>query len=165
MNTQHGFPVDDALLEAMGVALEHAKIAGGLGEIPVGAVLLDGQGNVVAVGHNVCRGDSPDITGHAEMRVIRDASARSKRGTLEEHTLVVTLEPCAMCAGAIVAARIPRVVFGAWDAKAGAAGSVFDVLRDRRLPHRCEVIGGVHESDSQALLRAFFDERRSSDLS
>jgi tRNA(adenine34) deaminase len=160
MSPESGFPLDASISAAMGAALSQAEAAGAVGEIPVGAVLLNEQGELVASAHNACRGDVVDVTAHAEMVVLRHASAMSRRGTLEGHTLVVTLEPCAMCAGAISAARIARVVFGAWDENAGAAASVFELLRDRRLPHRGEDLGGVEEAASQQLLRAFFDERR-----
>jgi len=160
MATQSGPSLDARIADTMQLALVEAARAGEVGEVPVGAVLLDDHGAIVAKAHNACRGNVTDVTAHAEMIVIREASALSKRGTLEGHTLVVTLEPCVMCAGAILAARIKQVVFGAWDEKAGAAGSVFDVLRERRLPHRCEVTGGVLEQASQELLRNFFNERR-----
>lgn len=157
----------------MGLALEQARRAAAEGEIPVGAVVLDASGEVLSTGRNACRGSAAasdvggdaeaahaDPTAHAEIVAIRRAAEASQRGTLEGCTLVVTLEPCAMCAGAILAARIPVVVFGAWDEKAGAAGSVHDLLRDRRLPHRCEVIAGVEEESSKKLLREFFEQRR-----
>lgn len=161
MTVASGLPVDAAYLEAMDEALAQASEAAVLGEIPVGAVILNSEGSIVARAHNECRIGSNDPTAHAEIVAIREVARGTDRGTLEGYTLVVTLEPCAMCAGAILAARIPTVVFGAWDEKAGAAGSVHDLLRDRRLPHRCEVIGGVREDASQELLRSFFSERRS----
>lgn len=146
----------------MALALDEAGRAAHEGEVPVGAVLVDASGAILARGHNACRPESghADPTAHAEMVVLREAAAHTERGTLEGCTLVVTLEPCTMCAGAILAARIPTVVFGAWDEKAGAAGSVFDVLRDRRMPHRCEVIAGVEESACQSVLQEFFAQRR-----
>lgn len=161
MSPDSTLPFSPEHLALMGEALELAEVAGARGEIPVGALIIDPNGEVVARAHNRCRGDHPDVTGHAEMLAIRDASEHTPRGTLEGHTLVVTLEPCVMCAGAIMTARIQTVVFGAWDDKAGAAGSVFDLLRDRRLPHQCEVVPGVLEPESQELLREFFEHRRS----
>ena len=116
-------------------------------------------GRIVAEGRNT-REATHDPTGHAEIEALRRAAASARSWNLEGHTLVVTLEPCIMCAGAILQARIARVVFGAWDDKAGAAGSMYDVLRDRRLPYRAEVVGGVEADASTALLRDFFAQRR-----
>ncbi|MBP3977480.1 nucleoside deaminase [Microbacterium sp. BLY] len=144
-----------AMQRALVLAAEAAEAA----EIPVGAVVLDADGRVVAEGRNT-REATHDPTGHAEIEAIRAAAAVRGSWNLDGCTLVVTLEPCVMCAGAILQARIGRVVFGAWDDKAGAAGSMYDVLRDRRLPYRAEVIGGVGEDDAVALLRAFFEDRR-----
>jgi tRNA(adenine34) deaminase len=147
----------DAL--AMARALELAREAATASEIPVGAVVLDPDGRVIAEGRNT-REETHDPTGHAEVEALRRAAASVGSWNLEGHTLVVTLEPCLMCAGAILQARIARVVFGAWDEKAGAAGSMYDVLRDRRLPYRAEVVGGVEEDAATALLRDFFAARR-----
>lgn len=144
---------------AMQRALELAAEAATAAEIPVGAVVLDADGRVVAEGRNT-REATHDPTGHAEIEAIRAAASARGSWNLDGCTLVVTLEPCVMCAGAILQARIGRVVFGAWDDKAGAAGSMYDVLRDRRLPYRAEVIGGVDDHASIALLRAFFEDRR-----
>ncbi|KNY07822.1 MULTISPECIES: tRNA adenosine(34) deaminase TadA [unclassified Microbacterium] len=144
---------------AMRRALELAAEAAGADEIPVGAVVLDAQGSIVAEGRNT-REETHDPTGHAEVEALRRAAASLGSWNLDGHTLVVTLEPCVMCAGAILQARIRRVVFGAWDDKAGAAGSMYDVLRDRRLPYRAEVVGGVEAEAATALLRAFFEQRR-----
>ncbi|MCT1396757.1 nucleoside deaminase [Microbacterium sp. p3-SID338] len=144
---------------AMQRALELAAEAADAAEIPVGAVVLDADGRVLAEGRNT-REATHDPTGHAEIEAIRGAASVRGSWNLDGCTLVVTLEPCVMCAGAILQARIDRVVFGAWDDKAGAAGSMYDVLRDRRLPYRAEVIGGVDEHASIALLRAFFEDRR-----
>ncbi|WP_337002961.1 MULTISPECIES: tRNA adenosine(34) deaminase TadA [unclassified Microbacterium] len=144
---------------AMQRALVLAAEASAASEIPVGAVILDADGQPVAEGRNT-REATHDPTGHAEIEALRRAAASLGSWNLEGHTLVVTLEPCVMCAGAILQARIGRVVFGAWDEKAGAAGSMYDVLRDRRLPYRAEVIGGVQEEASIALLRDFFQQRR-----
>ena len=143
----------------MGRALELAAAAAAAGEIPVGAVVTDAEGTPLGEGRNL-REATADPTAHAEIVALRAAAASLGSWNLEGCTLVVTLEPCLMCAGAILQARVGRVVFGAWDEKAGAAGSVYDVLRDRRLPVRAEVVAGVREAEAQALLRTFFDARR-----
>jgi tRNA(adenine34) deaminase len=143
----------------MRAALAEAELALGSGDVPVGAVLLDADGSVLAHAHNE-REALHDPTAHAEVLAIRRGAEIRGDWRLEDTTLVVTLEPCVLCAGAILAARIPRVVFGAWDEKAGAAGSVHDLLRDRRLPHRVEVTTGVLADEATALLAAFFGERR-----
>ncbi|PZO61110.1 nucleoside deaminase [Curtobacterium sp. TC1] len=140
-------------------ALDEARACLATGDVPVGAVVLDRDGVVVAVGRNE-REALQDPTAHAEVLALRAAAAVTGDWHLDGHTLVVTLEPCPMCAGAILAARVPRVVFGAWDPKAGATGSVYDIARDRRLPHRSEVVGGVLERECAALLDAFFSQRR-----
>lgn len=158
-----GFPAlafEPAHEAAMRLALGEAAGAAARGEIPVGAVLLGPDGAVVAAASNE-REASGDPTDHAEVLAIRRAAGALGDRILAGCTLVVTLEPCVMCAGAIQAARIPTVVFGAWDEKAGAAGSLYDVLRDRRLPHRAEVVAGLLEAESVALLEAFFAPRRS----
>lgn len=144
---------------AMTRALELATEAAMASEIPVGAVVLDPEGRIIAEGRNT-REETHDPTGHAEVEALRSAAAAVGSWNLEQHTLVVTLEPCIMCAGAVLQARISRVVFGAWDDKAGAAGSMYDVLRDRRLPYRAEVVGGVEAEAATALLRSFFEQRR-----
>ena len=140
-------------------ALALAARAGKDGDVPVGAVVVDAAGRPLGEGRNL-REATGDPTAHAEIVALREAAASLGSWNLEGHTMVVTLEPCVMCAGAILQARIGRVVFGAWDDKAGAAGSIYDLLRDRRLPYRAEVVGGVREHDSAALLRDFFDARR-----
>lgn len=145
--------------EWMGRALAEAALAVVTGDVPVAALVLDETGDSIGVGRNE-RELTGDPTAHAEIVAIRAAAAAKGTWHLENTTLVVTLEPCAMCAGAILQARIPRVVFGAWDEKAGAAGSVNDLLRDRRLPHRVEVIAGVREAEAAALLKTFFEQRR-----
>ncbi len=146
--------------ELMAAALERATVAAAEGEIPVGALLVDASGRVIACGRN-SRVVDHDPTAHAEINAIREAAALRADRVLDDCTLVVTLEPCAMCAGAILAARLPRVVFGAWDEKAGAAGSVYDLLRDGRLPHASpEVVGGVLAKECAAVLREFFESRR-----
>ncbi|WP_346539604.1 nucleoside deaminase [Micromonospora sp. DPT] len=124
-------------------------------DIPVGAVLYGPDGTELSIGRNE-RELTGDPTAHAEVLALRRAAERLGRWRLDGCTLVVTLEPCTMCAGALVLARVSTVVFGAWEPKTGAAGSLWDVLRDRRLNHRPEVYGGVLESESAALLRAFF---------
>lgn len=143
----------------MRAAFELAAEAGRAGDIPVGALVLDEFGAIVGEGFNTREADA-DPAGHAEVNALR-AAARVRGGwNLSGCTLVVTLEPCTMCAGAIVNSRISRVVFGAWDEKAGAAGSVRDVLRDARLNHTVEVIGGVLEDEAAVLLREWFAQRR-----
>lgn len=144
---------------AMTRALELAAEAAAADEIPVGAVVLDAEGRVLAEGRND-REATHDPTGHAEVNALRGAAASIGSWNLDGCTLVVTLEPCVMCAGAILQSRISRVVFGAWDDKAGAAGSMYDVLRDRRLPYRAEVVGGVEADAATGLLRSFFEQRR-----
>lgn len=143
----------------MDLALDQARLALESADVPIGAVVLGPDGGVLGLGRNE-REASGDPTAHAEVLAIREAAAALGEWRLADCTLVVTLEPCAMCAGAIVLARIPRVVFGAWDEKAGAAGSVFDVLRERRLNHWVEVFAGVREADCAALLREFFAGHR-----
>lgn len=152
-------PAARPFVPAMERALDEARACLATGDVPVGAVVLDRDGVVVAVGRNE-REALQDPTAHAEVLALRAAAAVSGDWHLDGHTLVVTLEPCPMCAGAILAARVPRVVFGAWDPKAGATGSVYDIARDRRLPHRSEVVGGVLERECAALLDAFFSQRR-----
>jgi tRNA(adenine34) deaminase len=140
-------------------ALDEARRCLTTDDVPVGAVVLDRDGVVVATGRNE-REARQDPTAHAEVLALRAAAAVTGDWHLAEHTLVVTLEPCPMCAGAVMAARVPRVVFGAWDPKAGASGSVYDISRDRRLPHRSEVVGGVLEGACAELLDDFFSRRR-----
>nr|WP_309616312.1 tRNA adenosine(34) deaminase TadA [Salinibacterium sp.] len=140
-------------------ALAEARLALDTGDVPVAAIIVDASGATLAVGRNE-RELTHDPTAHAEIVAIRAAAQQAGTWHLENTTLVVTLEPCTMCAGAILQSRIPRVVFGAWDEKAGAVGSVHDVLRDRRLPHRVEVIAGVREAECAALLTEFFGRRR-----
>jgi len=140
---------------AMRAALAEAELAHSSGDVPVGAVLLDADGSVLALAHNE-REKLHDPTAHAEVLAIRRGAEARGDWRLTDTTLVVTLEPCVLCAGAILSARIPRLVFGAWDEKAGAAGSVHDLLRDRRLNHRVEALGGVLEAESSELLTGFF---------
>lgn len=142
----------------MELALVEARACAHSEDVPVGAVILDAAGEVIATGRNTKERDE-DPLGHAEVMAIRAAAEKLGNWRLNECTLVVTLEPCVMCAGAILAARIPTVVYGAWDEKAGAAGSVFDLLRDRRLNHQVEVISGVLAEECGQLLTEFFREK------
>ncbi len=139
----------------MRAALAEAIRATDAADIPVGAVVVSGSGEVIGSGHNVRERDA-DPTGHAEVLALRTAATSLGQWRLTGCTLVVTLEPCTMCAGAAVLARVDRLVFAAYDEKAGAVGSLWDVVRDRRLNHRPEVIGGVLAEESAALLRSFF---------
>jgi tRNA(adenine34) deaminase len=149
-------PLDaDARDAAMRAAIAEAELAIRTADVPVGAVLLDADGSVLAMARNE-RERLHDPTAHAEVLAIRRGAEARGDWRLTDTTLVVTLEPCVLCAGAILSARIPRLVFGAWDEKAGAAGSVHDLLRDRRLNHRVEVLGGVLERECGALLTGFF---------
>ena len=153
-----GPPVGPADHEGIGLALVEAARAAALGEVPVGAVILR-DGAVLAAAHNATV-SRRDPTAHAELLVIQQALATAGQDRLPDATLYVTLEPCAQCAGAIVLAKIDRVVFGAWDPKAGMAGSLHDLLRHPRLNHRVVVIGGVREAECGDLLRGFFLDRR-----
>ena len=152
-------PTDPHLSAAMEQALVLAAEAAEAGDIPVGAVVLDATGAVIGMGRNL-REVTGDPTAHAEVVALRAAAAASGSWNLAGCTLVVTLEPCVMCAGAILQSHVTRVVFGAWDETAGAAGSLYDVLRDRRLPVRAEVVAGVRAEEASAVLRSFFDARR-----
>ncbi len=144
----------EALME---LALGQAKLSGR--DVPVGAVILGPEGNVLASASNE-RELSGDPTAHAELLAIQRLGKEKGSWRLEDLTLVVTLEPCVMCAGAIIAARIPRVVFGAFDERVGAAGSRYDLLRDARLGTPVEVIAGVREKECAELLKGFFDRLR-----
>ena len=143
----------------MRLALEEAASAEHSADVPVGALVVDASGTVIGRGRNE-RELRYDPTAHAEVVAMREAAAALGSWRLDGCALVVTLEPCVMCAGAILASRIGRVVFGAWDEKAGAAGSVVDLLRERRLPHRVEVVSGVLAAEAEAQLRAFFSACR-----
>jgi len=140
-------------------ALELAIVAPRTGDVPVGAVIVDADGRELAAGCNA-REALGDPTAHAEVLALRAAAAARREWRLEGCTLAVTVEPCTMCAGAIGLARVSRVVFGAWEPKTGAVGSLWDVLRDRRLNHRPEVVGGVRAGECSQLLRDFFATRR-----
>ena len=144
---------------AMGVALAEAEKAGEAGDIPIGAIVMDAQGDILAVARNE-REKSGDPTAHAEILALRSAAAILGDWRLEGCTLVVTLEPCPMCAGAVVMSRISRLVFGAWNEKYGAAGSAWDLVRDRRLNHRPEVVGGVLEAECGRLVHDYLSLRR-----
>jgi tRNA(adenine34) deaminase len=139
----------------MGRALAEAVGALATGDVPVGALVLDPAGEVVGRGRNA-REASGDPTAHAEVLALRAASAHLGRWRLDGCTLVVTLEPCTMCAGALVLARVGTLVFGAWEPKTGAVGSLWDVVRDRRLTHRPEVYSGVLADECAAMMRGFF---------
>lgn len=154
----HDVPLRDGELDAMREALSEARAAGQAGEVPVGAVLVL-AGAVRLKARNGMRA-SGDPTAHAETIVLREGALLLGVATLREATLVVSMEPCAMCAGAIVLARVRRVVFGAWDDRAGMCGSVGDIVRHPQLNHRPEVQGGVLAAESAKLLREFFAERR-----
>jgi tRNA(adenine34) deaminase len=143
----------------MRTALDIARRALASDDVPVGAVVLDSTSAIVGRGFNQ-REVLGDPTAHAELLAIREAAAALGTWRLDGCTLVVTLEPCAMCAGALVQARVSRLVFGAYDPKAGAVGSVWDLVRDRRLNHRPEVIAGVLVAESSALLKTFFARHR-----
>ncbi len=146
-------------VDAMGIALEQARLAVEHDDVPIGAILLDSSGELVAADHNR-REERGDATAHAELLVL---SARSKEigdWRLAGHTLVVTLEPCAMCAMAAVWARVDRIVYGASDPKAGAAWSLYNIPQDERLNHRCDLVAGVREHDAVELLESFFSDRR-----
>ena len=143
----------------MRIALDEARAATEHGDVPVGAVIIDSQGSVVAAAHNQ-KEQLGDPTAHAEVLAIRAAAVALGDWRLEGHTLVVTLEPCAMCAMAAVWGRLDRIVYGASDLKAGAAWSLFNIPQDGRLNHRCELIDGVLGDEAASLLAAFFAERR-----
>lgn len=145
--------------EAMRRALALAERAAADSDVPVGAVVLDPSGAVVGEGRNLREVDA-DPLAHAEVVALREAAQALGSWRLDGCTLVVTLEPCTMCAGALVQARVARLVFGAFDDKAGAVGSLWDVVRDRRLPHRPEVASGVLAEESATLLRTFFAAHR-----
>ena len=143
----------------MSLALSEARRAADLGEVPIGAIVLDETLSVVARAHNRRETDH-DPTAHAEVLALRQAAAVRDSWRLSGCTLVVTLEPCTMCAGAVVLARVDRLVFGAWNDEVGAVGTLWDVVRDRRLNHRPEVVTGVRERECAALLQQFFESGR-----
>ena len=153
------FDVHHAYDDLMRQALDVARQAEASDDVPIGALVVDATGQTLATGRNRREADA-DPTAHAEVVAIREAARKRGEWRLDGCTLVVTLEPCTMCAGAAVLARLDRVVFGAYDPKAGAVGSLWDVVRDRRLNHRPEVLGGVLEEETGALIREFFDRYR-----
>ncbi len=153
-------PARDRLwAELMGVALHQATHALDSGDVPVGALVVGADGSLLGLGRNR-REELGDPTAHAEILALRQAAASSGQWRLSGCTLVVTLEPCAMCAGAAVAARIDRLVLGAWDPKAGATGSVWDLVRDNAALHRIEVVAGVRAAECAQVLRDFFAQQR-----
>ena len=152
-----GASVQDAA--AMRLALDEAALAAAAGEIPIGAVVLSGDGSVLARAHNEREGSS-DPTAHAEVLALRRAAHQLGDWRLDGCTLLVTLEPCPMCAGAVVMSRIARLVFGAWNDEYGAAGSRWDIVRDRRLTSRTEVIGGLMADECGAMVREFMESQR-----
>ena len=143
----------------MRVALEQARLAGDAGDVPIGAVIVDGSGDVLATGRNE-RETTGDPTAHAEIVALRAAAVAAGVWNLSGTTIAVTVEPCTMCAGALVAARVTTLIFGCREPKTGAAGSLWDVVRDPRLPHRLKVRGDVLAEESATLLREFFARRR-----
>jgi tRNA(adenine34) deaminase len=145
--------------ELMSAALELARQAMTTGDVPVGAIVINAVGEIVGRGNNLREFDN-DPTAHAEIVAMREAALVAENWRLDGHTLVVTLEPCAMCAGAIAQSRMKKVVFGAWDEKAGAVGSVWDILRDPRAPHKVEVVSGVLEEQCAGILKEFFQQQR-----
>jgi tRNA(adenine34) deaminase len=151
--------MSSAYVEPMRLAIDEAQAAQVTGDVPIGAVVVGPAGDVVGRGRNAREAEG-DPTAHAEILALRAASAAAGSWRLEGCTLVVTLEPCAMCAGAAVLARVARLVYGTADPKGGAVGSLWDLVRDRRLNHRPEVVSGVLADECAALLREFFDAQR-----
>ncbi len=145
--------------DLMDEAISIAKKALATDDVPVGALIINPQGVIVGRGNNR-REFENDPTAHAEIVALREAAITNNNWRLDGHTLVVTLEPCAMCAGAIAQSRIKTLVFGAWDEKAGAVGSVWDILRDPRSPHQVEVVAGIREEKCADLLHQFFKDKR-----
>jgi tRNA(adenine34) deaminase len=145
--------------DAMGLALEAARAGADAGEIPIGAVVIGPDGDIIATAHNTREG-SHDPTAHAEILALRTAAGRLGRWRLDDCVMVVTMEPCPMCAGAVVMSRLRRLVFGAWNDEYGAAGSRWDLVRDRRLNHRAEVVGGVRADECGAIVGDFMADHR-----
>jgi tRNA(adenine34) deaminase len=143
----------------MQAALSLAKVAADKGDVPVGAIVVNEAGEILGTGQNL-REQNNDPTAHAEIVALRNASEKFGSWRLDDLTIVVTLEPCAMCAGAILQSRIKRLVFGAWDEKAGAVGSVMDVIRDPRALNKVEVITGIMEKECSEVLKDFFNTKR-----
>ncbi len=140
-------------------AISFAKDAAVHNDVPVGALVVNEQGEILGTGHNL-REESNDPSAHAEIVAMRNAASKISNWRMDELTIIVTLEPCAMCAGAISQSRFKRLVFGAWDEKAGAVGSVWDVIRDQRSLNKVEVVSGVLEKECSAMLTNFFEEKR-----
>ena len=140
-------------------AIALAKDAAAHNDVPVGALVVNDQGEILGTGHNL-REESNDPSAHAEIVAMRNAAAKISNWRMDDLTMIVTLEPCAMCAGAISQSRFKRLVFGAWDEKAGAVGSVWDVIRDQRSLNKVEVVSGVLEKECSAILTNFFEEKR-----
>ena len=143
----------------MQAALSLAKVAADKGDVPVGAIVVNEAGEILGTGQNL-REQNNDPTAHAEIVALRNASEKFGSWRLDDLTIVVTLEPCAMCAGAILQSRIKRLVFAAWDEKAGAVGSVMDVIRDPRALTKVEVITGIMEKECSEVLKDFFNSKR-----
>ena len=143
----------------MQAALSLAKVAADKGDVPVGAIVVNDAGEILGTGQNL-REQNNDPTAHAEIVALRNASEKLGSWRLDELTIVVTLEPCAMCAGAILQSRVKRLVFAAWDEKAGAVGSVMDVIRDPRALTKVEVITGIMEKECSEVLKDFFNSKR-----
>ena len=140
-------------------AITLAKDAAANNDVPVGALVVNEHGEVLGTGHNL-REESNDPSAHAEIVAMRNAASKISNWRMDDLTIIVTLEPCAMCAGAISQSRFKRLVFGAWDEKAGAVGSVWDVIRDQRSLNKVEVVSGVLENECSAILTNFFEEKR-----
>ena len=140
-------------------AISFAKDAALHNDVPVGALVVNEQGEILGTGHNL-REENNDPTAHAEIVAMRNAAVKIGNWRMDELTMIVTLEPCAMCAGAISQSRFKRLVFGAWDEKAGAVGSVWDVIRDQRNLNKVEVLTGILEKECSAILTNFFEEKR-----
>ena len=140
-------------------AIALAKDAAAHNDVPVGALVVNEHGEVLGTGHNL-REESNDPSAHAEIVAMRNAASKISNWRMDDLTMIVTLEPCAMCAGAISQSRFKRLVFGAWDEKAGAVGSVWDVIRDQRTLNKVEVVSGVLEKECSAMLTNFFEEKR-----
>ena len=140
-------------------AISLAKDAAAHNDVPVGALVINEQGEILGTGHNL-REESNDPSAHAEIVAMRNAAAKISNWRMDDLTMIVTLEPCAMCAGAISQSRFKRLVFGAWDEKAGAVGSVWDVIRDQRSLNKVEVVSGVLEKECSVILTNFFEEKR-----
>ena len=159
MSTNRAPAVESTYEQWMEQALVHARKAAESGDVPVGAMVVDDTGRMLGLGANL-REVNADPTGHAEVVAMRQAAAARGSWRLDGCTLVVTLEPCLMCAGAAVQARMTRIVLGAWDHKAGACGGLWDVVRDSRATHRLEVVGGIKEAECAQVLTDFFAQRR-----